>query len=685
MAADLRPTTTFSGEEFQALVQTSCNIQARHGKTPLSAAQLISDRTTLVRCLEEKANTARRVISADLQVASQGCVGKAATTDLWTEKYTQRHYMSLTMHVIDHNHKLLNLLLSVSKFRDDTESAENLAKHLDRELEKYSIDKEHLVFVTDGGSNIIKALDILKIKRIYCMDHCLNIILRSAFNMKMVDLDFYGEEGEEVFHLAELAIKQVRSARRRKSDNLKRLKKPPEQSTSDFRRYVSRVPCMQDMLANIDEVREFLRDGNEFEVADKLNVDHIKTLVDFIQPLDEMAKPHFNDLSEVDQDWLNNHIADSPEDSEFLRYLKENARVQTAGRHAVQLMERCKKIVTLFKKWGENDLLDETLKQEIPTRWNSMLIMLMSFPKNDFEKVNNILRAHTTPEKDYSYLLLDDEDQWDIKALIKFLKPWKTESERVQGDKYPTLQYVLVAAARLAELSEPRDGEGFKMRHLRARAAQLLEKKFIPDDLHKVAAFLWPDFRRLLMLKTHPERKKVFDLVMKMIEKFNPGDDDVQEQARKRIRLGDGYDRWRAGGMAGPRDDEEHPDEVEAYLEASFPLVEGKDVLKFWEKEAHRFPKLAKLAKEVLCIPASSASSERAFSIAGLIISPRRSLLSAKHLDDMLVIRSYLKYIKQKDGDGRNTLFIRPLFKLDECTPDHISRNRLRNSDTHSQ
>ena len=39
----------------------------------------------------------------------------------------------------------------------------------------------------------------------------------------------------------------------------------------------------------------------------------------------------------------------------------------------------------------------------------------------------------------------------------------------------------------------------------------------------------------------------------------------------------------------------------------------------WWNMNEHRFPKLAKLAKIYLGIPATSASSERLFSKAGII------------------------------------------------------------------
>jgi hypothetical protein len=143
----------------------------------------------------------------------------------------------------------------VGEFQEDSESADNLAAHLDKELEKYDIDRTHLVFVTDGAKNIINALKALKIQRLYCMDHCLNIILKTMFTMKLVDLKMFGEDGEDIYSCAQEAINYVRSARRQKSAALKRLKKPPESSESEFQRYCSRVPCMQDLLVNFDEVR----------------------------------------------------------------------------------------------------------------------------------------------------------------------------------------------------------------------------------------------------------------------------------------------------------------------------------------------------------------------------------------------------------------------------------------------
>ena len=50
-------------------------------------------------------------------------------------------------------------------------------------------------------------------------------------------------------------------------------------------------------------------------------------------------------------------------------------------------------------------------------------------------------------------------------------------------------------------------------------------------------------------------------------------------------------------------------------------------------------PLLAKVAKEILCIPASSSSSERAFSMGGLICTKNRNRLSPSTIEDLATIK----------------------------------------------
>ena len=66
--------------------------------------------------------------------------------------------------------------------------------------------------------------------------------------------------------------------------------------------------------------------------------------------------------------------------------------------------------------------------------------------------------------------------------------------------------------------------------------------------------------------------------------------------------------------------------EISGYL--SLPPEPAKqDPLEWWKTSKRQFPLLASVAKTILCIPATSVPSERAFSTAGHILSPQRNRL----------------------------------------------------------
>ena len=64
------------------------------------------------------------------------------------------------------------------------------------------------------------------------------------------------------------------------------------------------------------------------------------------------------------------------------------------------------------------------------------------------------------------------------------------------------------------------------------------------------------------------------------------------------------------------------------------------DVLSWWKKQTETFPKLALLAKGVLAVPATSAPSERIFSIAGLVVQAKRSSFVPENVSKILFMHS---------------------------------------------
>ena len=67
------------------------------------------------------------------------------------------------------------------------------------------------------------------------------------------------------------------------------------------------------------------------------------------------------------------------------------------------------------------------------------------------------------------------------------------------------------------------------------------------------------------------------------------------------------------------------------------------DVLEWWKDNEARDVEIADLARRRLCAQASSATSERAFSKAGLIMSKKRQRLPANHVDGITLMGWHYK------------------------------------------
>ena len=80
----------------------------------------------------------------------------------------------------------------------------------------------------------------------------------------------------------------------------------------------------------------------------------------------------------------------------------------------------------------------------------------------------------------------------------------------------------------------------------------------------------------------------------------------------------------------------------------SFTLAPNDvDVLNWWKTHENAIPLLAKLAKHVLTIPASSSKSERVFSCGGNLVTPHRNRLAAKKVEDFVVIKENKSKIEE--------------------------------------
>lgn len=67
------------------------------------------------------------------------------------------------------------------------------------------------------------------------------------------------------------------------------------------------------------------------------------------------------------------------------------------------------------------------------------------------------------------------------------------------------------------------------------------------------------------------------------------------------------------------------------------------DPLQWWKLHEDKCPLVVQLAKQVLCIPATSVASERVFSTAGDIVTSQRACLKPAHVDKLIFLKKNLK------------------------------------------
>ena len=84
--------------------------------------------------------------------------------------------------------------------------------------------------------------------------------------------------------------------------------------------------------------------------------------------------------------------------------------------------------------------------------------------------------------------------------------------------------------------------------------------------------------------------------------------------------------------------------ELESYLLGP-RAQENQNILIWWKEREKIFPKLSTMARDLLCIQASSVSIERQFSKAALVLTKKRNRPNPKPLKSLLCLHSFYNII----------------------------------------
>uniref|UniRef100_A0AAZ1XG43 HAT C-terminal dimerisation domain-containing protein n=1 Tax=Oreochromis aureus TaxID=47969 RepID=A0AAZ1XG43_OREAU len=301
-------------------------------------------------------------------------------------------------------------------------------------------------------------------------------------------------------------------------------------------------------------------------------------------------------------------------------------------------------LVTYFKHSGQQGKLKKSLKQSIETRWNSNFDMLNSVLEQ-YEDIASVLTESNNYDK------IGRISISTLKLLVSFLKPFKEATDDLETDNTaPSASLVLPWSVRLIENCTSATKDPL-LSEIATVCVTRLKELLSADStsshsvhmLYKIATFLTPNLRGLRMLDERG-RQNVIQGVKEMIEdlKFDHAhDEDVEPTPAKRPTVLHKFSDW--------EEEEESCGsksldvQIQEYRTMKLELSSQQNILQWWNSNSSQFPALSNLARFVLCIPATSAPSERAFSLCGRILEERRSVLKPSSVSDILFLHGNLK------------------------------------------
>lgn len=192
-----------------------------------------------------------------------------------------------------------------------------------------------------------------------------------------------------------------------------------------------------------------------------------------------------------------------------------------------------------------------------------------------------------------------------MNMLKNLLGPFKEASLLMRTDvqTLTTINQVALQFFKLRKELVPKDDDSEELADHKKRLLLGLEQNFELHLMHKIAVFLWPNFRHLKMF-TEAERDEVYAEVRRMLDANNQATVVVEETLDESIKAQTQYSEWEAVT-------EFDQDEVTRYLLDKFNHCNEKTLLTWWKEASKRYPKLSTVARSILAIPASVTSIER--------------------------------------------------------------------------
>uniref|UniRef100_A0AAR2J935 BED-type domain-containing protein n=1 Tax=Pygocentrus nattereri TaxID=42514 RepID=A0AAR2J935_PYGNA len=310
----------------------------------------------------------------------------------------------------------------------------------------------------------------------------------------------------------------------------------------------------------------------------------------------------------------------------------------------------CKKVVGAFSNsWKKKKKLADAQEQlklpehklitESPTRWGSRQCMIERFLEQE-----KAIRHVLAEDKKHRHLVPTWQDVEVLEAVSKALGPLLEFTDALSGEKLVTVSYLKpVLALFNTELNTKYTEDCVdELLSLASTLDPRFKNRYNDDDTIKViVTTATAELQAIATEEDSPTQGLSTASAQASATKVG-GDDDTGEPAKKTQKSFSSYFKKLQEFKEGESLHTIIEKEIKSYL--MIPEVDSDvNPLDWWKTQEVNFPRLGKLAKKYLCIPASSSPSERVFSTGGNIITCNRAALKPDAVDRLVFLSHNLR------------------------------------------
>ncbi|ALC44430.1 maker722 [Drosophila busckii] len=326
------------------------------------------------------------------------------------------------------------------------------------------------------------------------------------------------------------------------------------------------------------------------------------------------------------------------------------------------VLDKVKRIVTYFKhspaamdvlrKLQSDEGVPEgcirTLTQNIDTRWNSCLDMLISF----IDLENTVAIALINRSKSTKILpeMLSTSELDICRDFCELLKPFKEATERVSGESYVTVSLVVpMISMSLAKIRKTivQSADGMFMKDVLMQKADDYLTGLSKNKILIKASLLDPRFKKMYIPPTMVlEASKNILEEMQLNSEGKRRSSNLQPPEELHIAQVDRQESFFEAHNRSIQQTQssDSPYKKEFHLYISLPNSNWEaEPIQYWTSQQQTMPHLAKLALRYLIIPGSSVSSERMASAIKCVVCDSRSRMTDRHVTQRVFLKSLAK------------------------------------------